>query len=207
MTTETDTLATPATADDADCQPSQEWEPWGDGLRAWLAGICWATVAPVPLTDGSAAFAAIVDGETLHGCGMDNPFLFRRQRDALAGAWEAAQALAGNPWASQRNAPDAGAAAHDRIVEKQLYLLARAEGGIPHLTAWRHSIKQNCDVWTLDVSGRSAAVVQIPFYRAWRRCYAVLMDDGQALADGAGNVIEFYGILPAMRAAVSTIRI
>jgi hypothetical protein len=208
MTAETDTLAIPTTGEDAGQHPGADWQPRGDGLRAYIAGICWATVAPVPLASGEIAFAAIVDGEPVFSSELGHPLLFRRQRDALAAAWEAVQALAGSPWASQRNAPDAGAAAHDRCVDKQLYLLARAEGAVPHLAAWRHSTRQHdCDVWTLDVSGRSAAVVQMPFYGVWRRCYAVVGDGGGVVADGAGNVIEFESLLPAMRAAVSEIGI
>lgn len=214
MTTETDTLANPAVADDADWQPGPEWEPWGDGLRARLVGYCWATVAPVPRPGGGTAFTAIVDGELLYSFEPDHPLLFRREPDAIAEAVEAVQARVGNLGASRRNAPDAAAhppercrsfnavdaSVHDRFVDKWLYALSRE--ATPQLAAWRHSTRQECDVWTLHVSGRSAAVVQIPFYRVWRLRYAVLVD-GHALTDDAGAMMQFVSLLPAMRAAES----
>ena len=207
MTTETDTLAIPATDGDAGWQPGSQWELWGDGLRSLVAGICWATVTRMTLADGGTGFAAIVDGELLHGRGLDHPFLFRHQRDAIDAAVEATGSRAGGPPGSRRDDLNAAAAMHDRAVDKWLYSLARAEGGMPHLAAWRHSIRQGCDVWTLDVSGRSAAVVEMPSYRTWRRCYALVVNGGEVVADDAGNLIEFDSIFPAMRVAADQIGI
>ena len=202
MTTDTYTLATPVTDDDADWQPGQEWAPWGDGLRSLLAGICWATVAPVPLADGGTAFAAIVDGELLHGRGLDHPFLFRRQRDAVAAAVEANGVRAGGPPGSRRDDLNAAAAMHDRSVEKWLYLLSRET--MPQLAAWRRSSQRGCDVWTLAMPGRSVAVVQIPSCRVWSLSYAVVVGSC-VLRDDAGVVREFDSLLSAMRTAQAEI--
>lgn len=218
MNTETDVMTNPGVdSDDADWQPGLGWEPWGDGLRARLAGYCWATVAPVPLVGGSTGFAAIVDGELLHSFEPDHPFLFWHRRDAIAEAEEAGQARVGSLWASRRNVPDAAAhppercrslnavdaSVHDRFVDKWLYVLSRE--AMPQLAAWRHSTRQDHDVWTLHTPERGAAIVQVPWYRVQRRCYAVFLDE-RALMDDAGHLIQFDSLLQAIRTVEDAVR-